>query len=95
MFNTDLSDLLVFNTVRITFRLNAGPHERFTESVARSLVGQRPMLNAREYEDGPITDDYGHCLIVGAEVVDDGFAVLVTYETDNVEVRRRMGHGQP
>lgn len=73
----------MLNTVRITFRLSAGPHERFTESFARSLLGQRPVLNVREYDAGPITEDYGDCLVVGAEVIEDGRAVLVTYETEH------------
>jgi len=73
--------------MKFTARMNAGPHERFSESFARSLIGQRPKFNAREFDGGPVTADYGHCTVVGAELVDDGRAVLVTYEPE--------GYGTP
>lgn len=67
--------------MKVQFRLNAGPHERFTDSFARSLIGQTPRLNIRQYEDGPILSDHGTATVVDAEVIEDGVAVLITYET--------------
>jgi hypothetical protein len=64
----------------MTFRLAAGPNEIFTEQFARSLVGQTPRLNTRGYDGGPVQAELGTALVVAAELVDDGRAVLITYE---------------
>lgn len=60
--------------------MNAGPHEIYTESSAQSLVGQTPRLNLRESEDGPGLTDFGTATVVAAEVIDDGRAMLITYD---------------
>lgn len=81
--------------MRFTAKLRAGPHEIYSEQAARSLIGQRPRFNAREH-DGPISADYGHCLVVDAKVVDEGRALLVTYETEqDHEIFDWLGDGQP
>lgn len=72
--------------MRVTFRWNAGPHERFTESAARSLIGQRPRFNYRETDDGPILADLGYVVVVAAEVIDEGRAMLITYEPSGAQV---------
>jgi hypothetical protein len=72
--------------VRLTFRTEAAPHERFAESAARSLIGQRARFNARQEEDGPILADLGYVFVVDAEVIDEGRALLITYETDGRRV---------
>jgi hypothetical protein len=69
---------------KFTFRMSAGPHTRFTDDAARSLIGQRPRLNARESEGGPELADFGQGTVVAAEVVDDGAAMMVTVESDDV-----------
>ncbi len=65
---------------RITFRIDAGPDERYSERFAQSLIGQTPRLTHREHEGGPVLADYGAATVVAAEIIDDGAAVLITYE---------------
>lgn len=65
---------------RIQFKLNAEDDQRFTDQFAHSLIGQAPRINIRECEGGPIIRDLGAAVVVDAEVVDDGRAVLITYE---------------
>lgn len=72
--------------MRMTLRFEAAAGDEFTESAARSLVGQRPAFNAREYDGGPITADYGHMVVVAAEVVDGGRALLATCATEGDEL---------
>ncbi|HEX6969414.1 MAG TPA: hypothetical protein VF174_11485 [Micromonosporaceae bacterium] len=67
---------------RFTIRIPAGPHTRFTEQVAQSMIGQRPQLNARASEDGPVLADYGRGVVVAAEPVNDGAEILLTIESE-------------
>ena len=55
---------------------------RWTEDSVRSLIGQTPRLNAREFDGGPITDDYGNGTVVDAVIVDDGATVELTISTE-------------
>lgn len=68
--------------MRFKIRMNAEGDERFDSTFAQSLVGQRPKLNRRAFECGPVLTDYGQGTIVAAEVVDHGRAVMVTLDVD-------------
>lgn len=66
---------------RFTFRMTTEYPVRFTEDAARSMIGMRPWLNARESEAGPVLADLGQGTVVAAEVVEDGAAMRVTIES--------------
>lgn len=67
--------------MRIQFRY-AAPGAIFTRSAAQAMIGQRPAVNQRAFEGGPIVADYGSGTIVAVEVIEDGAAVFITLDAD-------------
>lgn len=59
--------------MRYTARISAGAGERFAESAAERMIGQRPRITIR----GELID---HGQVTVAAVVDDGRAIEFTVE---------------
>lgn len=72
--------------MRYTFMIPAEPGTKFTHQAARTLVGQQPRLNLRDYEDGPVKRELGAGRVVAAIVTKDGSGVYVTVETGSEPV---------
>jgi hypothetical protein len=60
---------------RISFWQPAGEHERFASHAFDGAIGKQvPLLK------GPADEDIGLCMLVAAEVAEDGTGVLLTIE---------------
>lgn len=64
---------------RFTARMPALAGIRFTPQMGLALIGQVVPVNGRG-EGGDIVIDFGPWVVVDVEPVDDGAAMLITYE---------------
>lgn len=67
--------------MRFTMTQRAEEHERFSPTAFDSQVGKVIAINLRATNDGPVLSQLGEVRLVSAEVVDDGRAVHLEYET--------------
>lgn len=65
---------------RVSMRIEGGEHDRFAESAARSMIGQRPRFKM-------LGHDMGHGTVVDAQVIDDGRAMMVTIDQTAEQMR--------
>lgn len=73
--------------MKAKLRISAAPLTVFTQSAADSLVGKKPRLNIREFDGGEVLKDFGEATVTAAEVVDNGSAIVITYEAPDEVLR--------
>ena len=59
----------------------AEENERFSPTAFDSQIGKVVAINLKATNDGPVLSELGQVRLVNAEVVDDGRAVHLEYET--------------
>ena len=69
--------------MQFVIRQGAGWGIILSQNAFDSQIGQTVPLNLRETEDGPIKGTFGVARLVKADIVENGHAVELTFETVN------------